>query len=55
MAKDLYKATDDLVTTVEDPTTMDVDLETFTKYPSAATDDHGAMTENTSTELVDLW
>jgi hypothetical protein len=32
---------------------MEANLETFTNYPSAAADDHGAMIEDTSTELVD--
>ena len=31
-----------------------VDLSILAEYLSAATDDLGAMTENTSTELVDL-
>ena len=33
---------------------MGVNLKTFAKDPRAATDDRRAMTEDTSTELVDL-
>jgi hypothetical protein len=54
MAKDLCKVTDDLVSTLEDLSAVEANLETFTNYPSAATDDRGAMIEDTSTELVDL-
>ena len=55
MAKDPCKVTDDLVSTLEDPSTVKANLETFTNYPSAATDDRGAMIEDTSTdEPVDL-
>lgn len=54
MAKDSCKVTDDLMSTLEDLSTMEANLETFTNYPSAATDDCGAMIEDTtSTELVD--